>query len=216
MSPTITAFEASPDRGRGFARDLQVRWALEEVGMPYDVRLLSFKAMKEPAHLGVHPFGQIPTFEDGDLKLFESGAILLHIAEASGQLLPTDRDARLRAIMWMFAAVDTLKAPIVEREQAILFDSDKPWLSERMPVLDERVRTRLAQLSRHLGEREWIDGFFSIGDIMIINLLRRPAGFAFVAEYPNIARYVERGTARPAFSRAFDAQFAVFQQSQGR
>lgn len=214
MTPTITAFETSPDRGRGLARDMQVRWALEEAGQPYDVRLVSFKAMKEPEHLARHPFGQIPTYEEGDLVLFESGAILLHIAGRHAGLLPGDENARARAIMWILAASDTVKAPIIEREGALLMDRDKPWYAERMPVLDERVRKRLGELSTRLGDAEWLDGAFSIADIMMVGLLRRPAATPLVEEFANLVAYVERGKARPAFQRAFEAQYAVFADRQ--
>jgi glutathione S-transferase len=210
MTPTITAFESSPDRGRGLARDMAVRWALEEVGQPYDVRLVSFKAMKEPAHLALHPFGQIPTYEEGDLGLFESGAIVLHIAERHAGLLPDDANGRARAVAWMFAALTTVQAPIVEREAFILMEKDRSWFEERLPILDERVRTRLGQLSERLGEADWLDGAFSAGDLLMVNVLRRPAGSAMLPEFPNLAAYVARGEARPAFKRAFDAQLAVF------
>lgn len=211
---TITAFETSPDRGRGLARDMQVRWALEEVGQPYAVRLVSFKAMKEPAHRAVHPFAQIPTYEEGELALFESGAILLHIAERHGVILPKEIHARARAIMWMFAAVDTVKAPIIEREAAILIERERSWFAERQVMLDSNVRRRLGELSARLGDREWLDGEFSIGDIMMIGLLRRLEGTALLEEYPNLIAYVARGAERPAFKRAFDAQFAVFADRQ--
>jgi glutathione S-transferase len=210
MTPTITAFESSPDRGRGLARDMAVRWALEEVGQPYDVRLVSFKAMKEPAHLALHPFGQIPTYEEGDLGLFESGAIVLHIAERHAGLLPVDANGRARAVAWMFAALTTVQAPIVEREAFILMEKDRSWFEERLPILDERVRTRLGQLSERLGEADWLDGAFSAGDLLMVNVLRRPAGSAMLPEFPNLAAYVARGEARPAFKRAFGAQLAVF------
>lgn len=213
MTPTITAFESSPDRGRGLARDMTVRWALEEVGQPYDVRLVSFKAMKQGPHLALNPFGQIPTYEEGDLALFESGAILLHIAEHHAGLLPVDGNARARAIMWMFAALTTVQAPIVEREGFILMERDKNWFGERLPILDDRVRARLGDLSRRLGEADWLDGDFSAGDLLMIQVLRRPAGAEIVKEYPNLADYVARGEARPAFKRAFDAQYAVFAQA---
>lgn len=213
MTPTITAFESSPDRGRGLARDMTVRWALEEVGQPYDVRLVSFKAMKQGPHLALNPFGQIPTYEEGDLALFESGAILLHIAEHHAGLLPVDGNARARAIMWMFAALTTVQAPIVEREGFILMERDKNWFGERLPMLDDRVRARLGDLSRRLGEADWLDGDFSAGDLLMIQVLRRPAGAEIVKEYPNLADYVARGEARPAFKRAFDAQYAVFAQA---
>jgi len=211
MIPTITAFESSPDRGRGLARDMAVRWALEEVGQPYDVRLVSFAEMKQPAHLARHPFGQIPTYEEGDLTLFESGAIVLHIAERHAGLLPSDANARARAIAWMFAALTTVQAPIVEREAFILMEKDRSWYDERLPILDDRVRVRLGQLSDRLGDVDWLDGGFSAGDLLMVNVLRRPAALALLPEYPNLAAYVARGEARPAFKRAFDAQLAVFE-----
>ncbi|HEY0629846.1 MAG TPA: glutathione S-transferase family protein, partial [Sphingomicrobium sp.] len=187
IGPTITAFENSPDRGRGLARDMTVRWALEEAGQPYDVRLVSFAEMKQPPHLALHPFGQIPTYEEGGLALFESGAIVLHIAERHAGLLPDDADGRARAIMWMFAALTTVQAPIVEREAFILMERDKSWYEERLPILDERVRVRLGDLSRRLGPADWLDGDFSAGDLVMINVLRRPAGSAIAKEYPNLA-----------------------------
>jgi glutathione S-transferase len=147
MSPTITAFERSPDRGRGLARDMRVRWALEEVGQPYDVRLVSFKTMKEPAHRTLHPFGQIPTYEEGDLALFESGAIVFHIAERHAGLLPDDANARARAITWMFAALSTMEPPIVDRAIAKLVERDKTWYEQRLPVVEDRIRYRLGELS---------------------------------------------------------------------
>jgi glutathione S-transferase len=210
MKPTITAFESSPDRGRGLARDMGVRWALEEVGQPYDVRLVSFEAMKQPAHLALQPFGQIPTYEEGELALFESGAIVLHIAEHHTGLLPDDATARARAIAWMFAALATVQPPIVEREAAILMERDKSWFEERLPILDDRVRVRLGQLSDALGDADWLDGPFTAGDLLMVNVLRRPAASALLGDYPNLAAYVARGEARPAFKRAFDAQLAVF------
>ncbi|MCK1422012.1 glutathione S-transferase family protein [Bradyrhizobium sp. 180] len=210
MPPTITAFENSPDRGRGQARDMRVRWALEEVGQPYDVRLVSFEAMKAPAHLALHPFGQIPTYEDGDLALFESGAIVLHIAERHDGLLPKDANARSRAIAWMFAALSTVEPPIVELAMAMLFERDKSWYAERLPMLQDRVRVRLGELSRHLGSADWLDGTFSAGDLMMVTVLRRLNTSGLLDEYPAVAAYVGRGEARPAFRRAFDAQLAVF------
>ena len=210
MTITITAFERSPDRGRGLARDMRVRWALEEVGQPYDVRLLSFKAMKEPAHLALHPFGQIPTYEEGDLALFESGAIVFHIAEHHSGLLPDDANARARAITWMFAALSTVEPPIVERAMATLVERDKPWYDERLPILDDRVRGRLDQLSRRLGNADWLDGKFSAGDLLMVTVLRRLESSGLLADYPNLTAYVARGEARPAYKRAFAAQLAVF------
>ena len=209
--PTIRAFESSPDRGRGLARDMPVRWAFEEVGQPYDVQLVSFREMKEPEHRARQPFGQIPTYEDGDLVLFESAAIVLHIAEGRSGLLPSDAKARARAIAWMFAAKSTVEPPIVEREAAMLMEKDKDWYEARLPILDERVRTRLRDLSNRLGEAQWLDGEFSAGDLMMINVLRRPAAAPFLDEFPNLRAYVGRGEARPAFRRAFDAQHEVFE-----
>jgi glutathione S-transferase len=209
MIPTITAFERSPDRGRGLARDMPVRWALEEVGQPYDVRLLSFKAMKEPAHLALHPFGQIPSYEEGSLVLFESGAIVFHIAERHAGLLPVDANARARAIAWMFAALNTVEPPIVDRQMAMIFDRDKSWYGERMPILEDRIRVRLGELSKRLGDADWLDDAFSAGDILMVTVLRR-LGSGLLEEYPNLRAYVARGEARPAYKRAFDAQLAVF------
>jgi glutathione S-transferase len=210
MSPTITAFGRSPDRGRGLARDMHVRWALEEVGQPYDVRLLSFSEMKEAAHRALHPFGQIPTYEEGDLALFESGAIVLHIAERHAGLLPDDANARARAITWMFAALSTIEPPIVNREIAILLERDKTWYEARLPAVENRIRDRLGQLSNRLGDADWLDGEFSAGDLLMVEVLRRLSGSGLLDEYPNLASYVARGEARPAFKRAFDAQLAVF------
>lgn len=210
-APVITAFESSPDRGRGLARDMRVRWALEEVGQRYEVRLLSFQAMKEPAHLALHPFGQIPTYEEGDLTLFESGAIVLRIAERHSGLLPVDVDARARATAWMFAALSTVEPPIVERSMATIVERDKPWYAARLPMLDERVRTRLGELSRRLGEADWLDGAFSAADLMMVTVLRRLNGSGLLEEHPNLCAYIARGEARPAYRRAFDAQWAVFE-----
>lgn len=214
MTPTITAFEASPDQGQGLARDMRVRWAFEEVGQPYDVRLLSFAEMKQPAHLARHPFGQIPTYEEGGLVLFESGAIILHIALRHPGLLTEDPDARARAIAWMFAAVSTVEPPIVEREQIAFLEADKPWYEARLPLLDGRVRARLDQLAARLGDADWLDGEFSAGDLMMVLVLRRLEA-DMLASYPTLAAYVARAEARPAYRRAFEAQYAVFVAANG-
>ena len=210
MTPIITAFESSPDRGQGLARDMRVRWALEEVGQPYDVRLLSFGAMKEPAHRSRHPFGQIPTYEEGDLVLFESGAIVLYLAQHHAGLLPYDSDARARAITWMFAAVNTVEPPMIELQTAKFQEGDKPWAAQRMPLVLDRIRARLHELANYLGDAEWLDGDFSAGDLMMIGVLRRMRPSGLLDEFPKLAAYVARGEARPAFQRAFDAQLAVF------
>ncbi|MEO6091963.1 MAG: glutathione S-transferase family protein [Novosphingobium sp.] len=216
MTPTITAFESSPDRGRGLARDMRVRWALAEVGQPYAVRLVSFEEMKQPAHRALQPFGQIPTFEEGDLALFESGAIILHIARCHAGLLPDDANARARAIAWMFAALNTVEPPIIEREMAMLVERDKPWFLERLPVLVDRIRNRIGGLSRRLGEAEWLDGGFSAGDLLMAMVLLRLKSSGLLDEYPNLTAYLARGEARPAYQRAFDAQLAVFRAASGR
>jgi glutathione S-transferase len=210
MTITITAFERSPDRGRGLARDMRVRWALEEVGQPYDVRLLSFSTMKEPAHLALHPFGQIPTYEEGDLALFESGAIVFHIAERHAGLLPQDANARARAIAWMFAALSTVEPPIVDRDIVTYAERDKSWREERMRMVEDRIRDRLGELSPRLGDADWLDGAFSAADLLMVHVLQRLKGSGMLDEFPNLSAYVARGEARPAFKRAFDAQLAVF------
>ena len=214
MTVTITAFERSPDRGRGLARDMRVRWALEETGQPYAVRLVSFEALKQPPHLALHPFGQIPTYEDGDLVLFESGAIVLHIAERHAGLLPADANARARAIAWLFAALDSVEPPIWDLSMADILEGDKSWHAERRPMLEDRARARLGQLADRLGDGQWLDGAFSVGDLMMVSVLRRLNGRPLLADFPALAAYVARGEARPAFQRAFAAQLAVFTASQ--
>lgn len=209
MTITITAFERSPDGGKGLARDTRVRWALEEAGQPYDVRLVSFRAMKESSHLALHPFGQIPTYEEDGLVLFETGAIVLHIAERHGGLLPDDGNARARAIMWMFAALNTVEPPILEYATAKLLEGDKPWNKERLPLVEERIRNRLDQLSGRLADADWLDGAFSAGDLMMVSVLLRLKSSGILDKYPNLAAFVARGEARPAYKRAFAAQLAV-------
>jgi glutathione S-transferase len=209
MTITITAFEHSPDGGKGLARDTRIRWALEEVGQPYEVRLVSFRAMKEPAHRALHPFGQIPTYEEEGLTLFETGSIVFHIAERHAGLLPGDTNARARAITWMFAAVNTVEPPILELANAKLLESDKPWSKERLPLVADRVRDRLKQLSVRLGDADWLDGGFSAGDLLMVSVLLRLRSSGILDEFPNLAAYAARGEARPAYRRAFAAQLAV-------
>ena len=210
MTPTITAFERSPDRGKGLARDMRVRWAFEEVGQPYDVRLVSFSEMKESAHRMLHPFGQIPTYEEGDLVLFESGAIIFHLAERHAGLLPGDANARARAITWIFAALNTVEPAVLELVTARFLEGDKPWSRDRLPLVKDRIRDRLKQLSARLGSADWLDGAFSAGDLMMVSVLLRLRSSGILDEYPNLAAYVARGEARPAYKRAFDAQLTVF------
>jgi glutathione S-transferase len=208
MTPTITAFERSPDGGMGLARDTRVRWAFEEVGQPYEVRPVSFSAMKEPAHRALHPFGQIPTYEAGDLALFESGAIVFHIAEHHAGLLPDDANARARAITWMFAALSSVEPPILDLGNARLLERDKTWYEQRLPIVEDRVRDRLGRLSNRLGDADWLDGAFSAGDLLMVSVLLRLTPSGMLAEYPNLSAYVARGEARPAYKRAFAAQLA--------
>lgn len=209
MTITITAFERSPDGGKGLARDSRVRWALEEVGQPYAVRLVSFGAMKEPAHLALNPFGQIPTYEEGDLALFETGAIVLHIAQRHAGLLPEDAHARARAIAWIFAALNTVEPPILERQNAVLLERDRSWHAERLPEVEDRVRSRLGQLAARLGDADWLDGAFSAGDLLMVSVLLRLKASGMLDAYPNLAAYLARGEARPAYQRAFRAQLAL-------
>ncbi|MEQ8993952.1 MAG: glutathione S-transferase family protein [Pseudomonadales bacterium] len=208
--PTITVFDRSPDEGRGLARDMRVRWALEEVGVPYKVRPVSFAAMKEAAHRALHPFGQIPTFEEGDLALFETGAIVLHIASQHEGLLPEDADARARAINWMIAALSTIEPPIVEREIVRYLERSEPWFEQRLLAVENRIRVRLTDLSRRLGTADWLDGAFSAGDLMVVDVLRRLNGSGLLEEHANLAGLVDRAEARSAFKRAFDDQLAFF------
>jgi len=215
MTITITAFEKSPDGGKGLARDTRVRWALEEVGLPYEVRLVSFAQMKAPDHLAIHPFGQIPTYQEGSLSLFETGSIILHLAEKHTGLLPEDNDGRARAITWMFAALNTVEPPILELATSLIFERDKSWSKERLPLIKERVRARLDQLSVHLGAADWLDGSFSAGDLLMVSVLLRLRATGILGEYQNLAAYVARGEARPAYRRAFSAQLAVNAPSAG-
>ncbi|HPF46162.1 MAG: glutathione S-transferase family protein [Alphaproteobacteria bacterium] len=214
MIPTITAFKASPDGGKGMARDMPIRWAFEEVNQPYNVRLVTFEEMKKTPHLTLQPFGQIPTYEEGNLELFESGAIVHHIAMTHRGLLPVDEQARARAVSWMFSAVSTIEPPILDFETAGYFERDKDWYDERKPMLKDRIRARLTRLSQRLGNKEWLDDKFSAGDLMMVTVLRRIKNSDLLEEFQNLFEYVARGEARPAFSRAFAAQLDVFKDSQ--
>ena len=210
MTITITAFANSPDKGQGLARDMRVRWALGEAGQTYEMRLLSMEALKLPEHCARSPFGQIPTYEEGPLILSESGAIVLHIAERHPGLLPADPVARARAVMWIFAALNTIEPPIVELETATYAEPDKPWQGEHKALIVARIRERLQSLSDRLGASDWLESEFSAGDLMMVMVLRRLDETAIVGDYPNLAAYVSRGEARPAYQRAFAAQHAVY------
>lgn len=210
MIPTITGFKASPDEGKGMARDMRLRWAFEEVGQPYDVRLVTFEEMKQPAHKALQPFGQIPTYEESGLALFESGAIVFHIAQQRSGLLPNEENARARAIMWMFAALNTIEPPIVEWEAAGFVEGDKPWHKDRLPIMEERITGRLNDLSTRLGDAEWLDGAFSAGDLLMVHALQRLGGSGLLEAFPNLVALIARAEARPAYKRAYAAQEAVF------
>jgi glutathione S-transferase len=166
--------------------------------------------MKEPKHLALHPFGQIPTYEESDLALFETGAIVFHIAEHHAGLLPEGANARARAITWMFAALNTVEPPILELVTARLLEGDKPWSKARLPLVEGRVRARLEQLSARLGDADWLDDTFSAGDLLMVSVLLRLKSSGMLGDYPNLAAYVARGEARAAYKRAFAAQFATY------
>ncbi|URW75133.1 glutathione S-transferase family protein [Sphingomonas donggukensis] len=209
--PTITAFDWVPDFAQGQVRDLRVRWALEEVGQPYDVRYLSQGQQKAPPHRACQPFGQVPTYEHGDLTLFESGAIVLHIAESHPGLLPDDPNARARAIEWMFAALNTVEPPIMDHAIATLFEADKPWSRPRLPAIMARIDERLGEVAARLGDREWLDGdAFTAGDLLMAAVLRILRGESALEKHATLADYVARAEDRPAFKRAYGAQMAGF------
>lgn len=211
--PTITAFKASPDNGAGLARDMRIRWTLEEVGQPYDVRLVTFEEMKRAPHLDLQPFGQIPTYEDGDVSLFESGAIVLHIAQNNAGLLPDNEVARARALSWMFAALNTVEPPIVEYEYVSYFEADKSWQAEHFAIVDAQIRERLDQLAAAMGDAPWLVGSFSAADILMVHAIRRLEGSGILNDYQVYMDYIARAEARPAYQRAFAAQLEVFQNA---
>lgn len=214
--PIITAFATSPDRGRGLARDMTVRWALEEVGLAYDVELLTFAEMKEERHLAHQPFGQIPTYQEGDLRLFESGAIVLEIARKHAGLLPLEPNSQARAIAWMFAAQATVEPNITEFENACFFEQDVPWQQDHLALVECRLLKRLEQVADALADREWLEGVFTAGDLMMVQVLRRIAGHAMLDSFPKLKSYMERAEARPAFKRAYAAQAQIYRQMSSR
>lgn len=208
--PTITAYDWVPDFARGLVRDLRVRWALEEVGQSYDVRYLEQGNQKAPPHRAIQPFGQVPTYEDGDLTLFESGAIVLHIAGQRPGLLPSDSNSRSKVVEWVIAALNTVEPPIMDYAIATLFEADKPWSKPRLPSVKARIDERLGELSDRLGQGDWLEGSFTAGDLMMVAVLRQIAGTDMLESYPNLAAYVARGEARPAFQKALADQLAGF------
>ncbi|VVT13237.1 putative glutathione S-transferase [Sphingomonas sp. EC-HK361] len=206
--PTITSYDWSPDGPRGLVRDVRVRWALEEVGQAYDVRYLSWGEQKEAAHRTRSPFGQVPTFEKGDLVLFESGAIILYIARQHSGLFPGGADAKARAEAWLLAALNSVEPPVWDYVVAKIIEAREPWAETRLPVVEARLRTRLGELSNRLGDADWLDGDFSAGDLMMVSVLRPLGTNPILQEFPNLAAYVARGEARPAFRRSLDARLA--------
>lgn len=214
--PTITAFERSPDGGKGLARDTRVRWALEEAGQVYAVRQVAFADLKQPAHRALQPFGQIPSYEEGGLVLFESGAIVLHIAEGREGLLPAEPNGRARAIAWMFAALNTVEPPILDLQVAKYLEGDQPWYEARLPMVQDRIRRRLDELAAYLGDADWLDGAFSAGDLMMVSVLLRLRASGLLDAFPTLAAYVARGEARPAYQRAYAAQAAAFRGEEVR
>jgi glutathione S-transferase len=208
MPIVITAFDRSPDGGRGLARDTRIRWALEEVGQDYQVRPVAMAELKQPAHLALHPFGQIPTYEEDGLVLFETGAIVLHIARQYPGLLPQDPQAGGRATAWVFAALSSVEPPVLELANAVILERNRPWHAARLPIVQDRVRVRLRQLADWLGQSDWLEGGFSAGDLMMVSVLLRLRASGLLDEFPALAAYVARGEARPAYQRAFAAQKA--------
>lgn len=209
--PTITAFDWVPPFAQGQVRDLRVRWALEEAGVPYDVHYLKSGEQKAPAHRALQPFGQVPTYESGEVTLFESGAIVFHIAEKSGNLLPDNVAARARAIEWMFAALNSVEPPIMDFSFVTIFELDKPWSEARRPSVEERIEQKLTDLANRLGDHKWLDGdVFTAGDLLMVSVLRILIEKGLVEKHENLTAYMHRGIARPAFQRALAAQMAGF------
>ena len=209
--PTITAFDWVPPFAQGQVRDLRVRWALEEAGQPYDVRFLHQGEQKEAGHRERQPFGQVPTLEDGDLTLFESGAIVQYVAERYGALLPADPGPRARAVEWMFAALNSVEPAIMDLSFVTIFEADKPWSAMRRPAVEERIRARLKDLSARLDDRQWLDGdTFTAGDLLMVSVLRILIDQGFVEAHDNLKAYMHRGIARPAFQKALADQLAGF------
>jgi glutathione S-transferase len=205
IRPLVTAYNWSPDKGAGLVRDMRVRWALEEVGQAYDVRYLDWGEQKAAPHRARSPFGQVPTWEEDGLVLFESGAIVQHIAEKWPGLLPMGPAARARAIEWMFAALNTVEPPVWELIIAKFIDGREEWAAARLPSVMQRLRVRLDELSARLGDSEWLDGAFSAGDLLMVQVLRNVSRSGMLETWPNLAAYVARGEARPAFAPALAA-----------
>ncbi len=210
---TLVVFARSPDRGRGLARDMAVRWALEELGRTYRVRPVDLDALQQPEHLALQPFGQIPAYQDDEVALFESGAIVLHLAQRWPGLLPVDNQARASALAWMFAAANTIEPPVMHVEAARFAYADEAWAGDALKPLERNLSRRLSALERHLGTRPWLDESFSAGDILMVQALRRLDEVALRRTHRVLHAYVCRCVAREAFKRAFAAQWKTYQDT---
>jgi glutathione S-transferase len=208
--PTITAYSWVPDFARSHVRDMRVRWALEEVGQPYEVRLLDNVTSKTPEHRSLQPFGQVPTYEQDGLRMFESGAILLHIARKYPGLLPADPEGRAHAEQWVFAAMTSVEPAVQDLALVNVFERDQPWAEDRRPLSENRVDGRLKDLSARLGGREYLEGEFTAGDLMMACVLHSLSGTGMLDPYPNLVAYLARCQARPAYRRALAAHMADF------
>jgi len=206
----VTSYDWAPPFVQGLVRDLRVRWALEEAGLPHEVRIVRFGEQRSPEHLARQPFGQIPVLEDDGVELFESGAIVLHIGERSEALLPRDPAARAHAIQWMFAALNSVEPAVAALAELDLLHAAEEWAKLRRPSLLERARGRLTALSARLGDREYLEGRFTAGDLLMTTVLRLLRHTEIVAETPNLRAYQQRCEARPAFARALAAHLDDF------
>lgn len=210
----VTAFSWVPPFAAGLVRDLRVRWALEEIGRPYRVRLLDALHPRPEEYLLEQPFGQVPAYRDRDVQLFESGAIVIHIGNSDDRLLPSATEPQMRAIAWIIAALNSVEPSISELVNIDIFARGQSWTEERRPQVLERVRQKLDKVARALGDKEWLEGEFTVGDLIMVSVLRNLRHTDIVAEQPALAAYVARGEARPAFQRALADQLAIFEQNQ--
>lgn len=210
----ITAFRWVPDFAAGLVRDLRIRWSLEEIGQPYKVRLLDAMNPRPADYFHEQPFGQVPAYRDEEVQLFESGAILIHIGLSDERLLPGDANGRGRAIAWLVAALNSVEPMIFEFINIDIFSRGQNWTKERRPQVVEKIDARLKLLSEALGEQDWFEGRFTIGNLMMVSVLRNLRHTDLVARHANLAALVARGETRPAFRQALADQLAVFKQFQ--
>jgi glutathione S-transferase len=211
----VTAYEWVPPMAHGKVKDMRVRWALEEIGLSYRERLFGGAGgEKVPEHFAVQPFGQVPVYREGQLTLFESGAILLHIGEKDERLLPREAMARARAVGWMFAALNSIE-PFMQMLFVMGFLAEgKDWQGEAKDLVRPFAEMRLAQLSKALGGQDWLEGRFTLGDLLMIDVLRTQPPPELLAAHPNLVAYIERGTSRAAFKAAMAAQLAAFARNE--